>query len=115
VTQSCLGKEIAGRRNRRHDRDQISRRPCQICCGAIEPTIPGCLPEKVALLRLDTDWFTSTYHELLHFWHGVMIIDDYGYWAGAMKAVDEHFREVGLYPFLHRIDDTGRLIIRCKQ
>jgi O-methyltransferase len=88
--------------------------------GPVEATIPGCLPDKIALLRLDTDWFTSTYHELLHLWprlvpNGVMIIDDYGYWAGARKAVDQYFREVGLYPFLHRIDDTGRLIIKCKQ
>jgi len=88
--------------------------------GPVESTIPRFSPDKIALLRLDTDWFTSTYHELLHFWprivpNGVMIIDDYGYWAGARKAVDQYFREVGLYPFLHRIDDTGRLIIKCKQ
>jgi hypothetical protein len=44
-----------------------------------------------------------------------MIIDDYGYWAGARKAVDQYFREVGLHPFLHRIDGTGRLVIKCKQ
>jgi len=88
--------------------------------GPVESTIPGCLPDKIALLRLDTDWFTSTYHELLHLWprlvpNGVMIIDDYGYWAGARKAVDQYFREVGLHPFLHRIDDTARLIIKRKQ
>jgi hypothetical protein len=88
--------------------------------GPVESTIPRFSPDKIAVLRLDTDWFTSTYHELLHFWprivtNGVMIIDDYGYWAGARKAVDQYFREVGLHPFLHRIDDTGRLIIKCKQ
>ena len=61
-----------------------------------------------------------TYHELLHLWprlvnNGILIIDDYGYWAGARKAVDQYFRESGLYPFLHRIDDTGRLIMKCRQ
>ena len=88
--------------------------------GEVESTIPACLPDKIAILRIDTDWFTSTYHELFHLWprlvnNGILIIDDYGYWAGARKAVDQYFREVGLYPFLHRIDDTGRLIIKCKQ
>ena len=88
--------------------------------GPVESTIPGCLPDQIALLRLDTDWFASTYHELLHLWprvvpNGVMIIDDYGYWAGARKAVDQYFREVSLNPFLQRIDDTGRLVIKCKQ
>jgi hypothetical protein len=92
VTQSYLRKEIVGRRNRRHDRARISRRPCQICCGAIESTIPGSSPDTIALLRLDTDWFTSTYHELLHFWpslviNRVMIIDDHGYWAGTCFIV----------------------------
>jgi O-methyltransferase len=88
--------------------------------GPVESTIPASLPDKIAVLRLDTDWFTSTYHELLHLWprlvtNGILIIDDYGYWAGARKAVDQYFRESGLYPFLHRIDDTGRLIMKCRQ
>jgi len=41
-----------------------------------------------------------------------LIIDDFGYWRGAKKAVDQYFREAGLYPFLHRIDETGRLVIK---
>ena len=44
-------------------------------------------------LDQETRVFTSTYDELLHLWprlvpNGVMIIDDYGYWAGARKAVE---------------------------
>jgi O-methyltransferase len=85
--------------------------------GPVESTIPQCVPNKIALLRLDTDWFSSTYHELVHLWplvvpDGILIIDDYGHWAGAKKAVEQYFREIGLYPFLHRIDDTVRLIIK---
>jgi hypothetical protein len=53
VIHSWLRKEIVGRRNRRHDRDRISRRPCQICCGAIESTIPGSSPDTLyGLTRL---------------------------------------------------------------
>jgi O-methyltransferase len=88
--------------------------------GPVESTIPASIPEKIALLRLDTDWFSSTYHELLHLWdriatNGILIIDDYGDWAGAKMAVDQYFREIGIHPFFHRIDGTGRLIIKCER
>ena len=39
----------------------------------------------------------------------MLIIDDYGYWAGARKAVDEYF---GSSVFLSRIDETGRVAIK---
>jgi hypothetical protein len=87
--------------------------------GLVETTIPETVPDEIALLRLDTDWFSSTYHELVHLWPrissgGVLVIDDYGYWAGAKQAVDQFFRERGMHPYLRRIDDTGRLIIKCR-
>jgi O-methyltransferase len=85
--------------------------------GPVEDTIPANAPDEIALLRLDTDWYQSTYHELVHLWPrlvdgGVLIVDDYGHWAGAKKAVDQYFTEQGLRPFLHRIDYTGRLVIK---
>ncbi len=51
---------------------------------------------QLALLRLDTDWYESTRHELEHLYPrlcdgGVLIIDDYGHWEGARQAVDEYF------------------------
>jgi len=84
--------------------------------GKVEDTIPGTLPERIALLRLDTDWYESTRHELKHLFprlvpHGVLIIDDYGYWAGAKQAVDEFLREQNLHFFLHRADQSSRVII----
>ena len=92
---------------------------CQIefIVGSVETTIPQQAPEKIALLRLDTDWFESTYHELVHLWprlskHGILIIDDYGDWVGAKRAVDQYFREANIRPFLHRIDGTARLVIK---
>jgi hypothetical protein len=85
--------------------------------GPVEETIPDRAPDAIALLRLDTDWYASTRHELAHLWPrlsrgGVLIIDDYGSWAGAKKAVDEYFEENGLSPYLHRIDKAGRLVLR---
>jgi len=83
--------------------------------GKVEDTIPGNMPNAIALLRLDTDWYESTKHELTHLWpllspNGILIIDDYGYWAGARKAVDEFFDATPV--FLHRIDFTGRLVVK---
>jgi hypothetical protein len=78
--------------------------------GKVEDTIPGTIPEKIALLRLDTDWYESTKHELLHLYPllvsgGVLILDDYGYWAGARKAVDEFFETLNAKPELHIVYD----------
>lgn len=86
--------------------------------GDVLSTIPGRAPESIALCRLDTDWYESTRHELQHLWPrlskgGILIIDDYGSWAGAKKAVDEYFEEQGLSPYLHRIDIAGRLVIKA--
>ena len=36
---------------------------------------------------------------------GVLIIDDYGYWQGCRKAVDEYFRDSPI--LLTFVDDTG--------
>ena len=57
---------------------------------------PARAPDRLALLRLDTDWYESTRHELEHLYPrlvdgGVLIIDDYGHWEGARRAVDEYF------------------------
>lgn len=85
--------------------------------GKVEDTIPGQAPAQIALLRLDTDWYESTYHELLHLYPrlspgGILIIDDYGHWAGARKAADTYFAEHDLKPLLHRIDGTGRICVK---
>ena len=87
-----------------------------LVCGPVERTLPDQAPDKIALLRLDTDWYSSTRHELVHLFPrlspgGVLIIDDYGDWEGARRAVDEYFEQSGLPIFLHRIDHTGRLAV----
>jgi len=85
--------------------------------GKVEDTIPRTLPGKIALLRLDTDWYESTRHELEHLFPllvpgGVLIIDDYGFWKGARKAVDEYIASQHLRLLLARMDDTGRIAIK---
>lgn len=85
--------------------------------GKIEDTIPKIMPSKISLLRLDTDWFESTYHELNYLFPllssgGVLIIDDYGHWSGAKEAMDKYFLENNIHILLNRIDYTGRLGIK---
>jgi O-methyltransferase len=82
--------------------------------GKVEETIPEIIPHAIALLRLDTDWYESTRHELTHLYPkvsqgGVLIIDDYGHWKGAKLATDEYFSTTGQRILLHRIDYTGRI------
>lgn len=86
--------------------------------GKVEDTIPATLPKQIALLRLDTDWYESTRHELQHLYpllakHGPLIIDDYGHWQGARQAVDEYFAHAAEPVFLHRVDYTARLHIKA--
>jgi hypothetical protein len=86
--------------------------------GRVEETIPGAAPAAISILRLDTDWYESTKHELTHLYPrlasgGVLIIDDYGWWQGAREATDEYFREAGRPPLLVRVDDAGvRLCVK---
>jgi len=86
--------------------------------GKVEDTIPTAAPEAISILRLDTDWYESTRHEMEHLFPrlahgGVLIVDDYGYWAGAKKAIDEYIAAHGLTLMLHRIDAEGRIAIKC--
>jgi len=82
--------------------------------GKVEDTIPSSAPTTISLLRLDTDWYESTKHELVHLFPrissgGVIIIDDYGWWQGARQAVDEYIAENNIKILLNRIDVTGRI------
>ena len=87
--------------------------------GKVEETIPQNIPGRIALLRLDTDWYESTRHELLHLYpllshNGVLIIDDYGHWKGAREATDQYFQKNNIPILLNRIDYTGRIGIKTQ-
>lgn len=87
--------------------------------GKVEDTLPAGAPEQIALLRLDTDWYESTKHEMEHLYprladNGVLIIDDYGHWKGARQAVDEYFEAQGFRPLLGRLDYTGRMMVKSR-
>ena len=85
--------------------------------GQVEKTlkIKKNLPKKISILRIDTDWYESTKVELeilfpLLSKNGFLIIDDYGYWSGAKKAVDNYFQKKSVSLF--KIDFTSRFVIK---
>jgi O-methyltransferase len=85
--------------------------------GKVEETIPHTLPDRIAILRLDTDWYESTKHELEHLYPrlqtgGVLLIDDYGYWAGCRKAVDEYFSGVDARPYFTMLKNGGLTAVK---
>lgn len=85
--------------------------------GRVEDTIPQNAPDQIAVLRLDTDWYESTHHEMKWLFPrmacgGVLIVDDYGHWKGAKCAVDAYLVEHQIPMMLHRVDYTGRFGIK---
>ena len=77
--------------------------------GMVEDTIPDQAPEQIAVLRLDTDFYSSTLHELTHLYPvlsigGVLIVDDYGYYRGAREATDEYFQKNKAKMLLTRVN-----------
>ena len=85
--------------------------------GKVEDTIPESDQEPVAILRLDTDWYESTKWELENLYPrlvpcGVLILDDYGHWAGARQAMDEYVAENGVSILLNRMDYTGHIGVK---
>lgn len=85
--------------------------------GDVERTLKEVVPQAVSLLRLDTDWYASTARELEVLYPrlergGVLLIDDYGHFKGARKAVDDYFRDPSRSILLSRVDYTGRIGVK---
>ncbi len=99
---------------------QLTGYPSQQICyvkGKVEETLSETVPEKIAILRLDTDWYESTMQEMIHLFprlvpNGILILDDYGHWEGARKAVDEYIAKNKVPIFLFYIDYSGRIAIK---
>lgn len=84
--------------------------------GDVVKTLPRFKSNKIAFLRLDTDWYESTKSELMHLWplltkFGILTIDDYGHWEGSKKAVDEFFEFIPRILFTP-IDYSARTAIK---
>lgn len=85
--------------------------------GLVEDTLLNNNHTKISILRLDTDFYSSTKIELEILYPklvsgGVLIVDDYGHWSGAKKAVDEYISNNNLDLEFIVDDGTGRTIIK---
>ncbi|MEO5878339.1 MAG: TylF/MycF/NovP-related O-methyltransferase [Streptosporangiaceae bacterium] len=84
--------------------------------GMVEDTVPAQAPDQISILRLDTDWYASTKHELVELYPrlsrgGILLIDDYGWWQGSRAATDEFIEESGAQLLLLRMDE-GRIAVK---
>lgn len=85
--------------------------------GMVEDTVPVTAPEKIALLRLDTDWHSSYSHVLAHLYPrlssgGVLFVDDYGHYRGARKATDRFIKDHAPDLSLERVDKACRMAVK---
>ena len=85
--------------------------------GDVAKTLTQAAPSRIALLRLDTDWYASTRTSLETLYPrlapgGVCVLDDYGHWEGARRAVDEYFETLPSRPLLMPIDYSGRIFLK---
>lgn len=84
--------------------------------GDVRETLKRTQTLRIALLRLDTEFYDSTMAELVHLYPrlargGILIVDDYGHWSGARKAFEGYFKEPDTSfkrPMLWILDYTGR-------
>ena len=86
--------------------------------GKVEVTLPEQAPEAVSLLRLDTDYYESTRHEMIHLFPrlsvgGILIVDDYLSWRGSREAVDEYLQDHKVRLFLNPVGQGA--VIGVKQ
>lgn len=75
------------------------------------------IPESIAILRLDTDWYESSKVELEVLYpkvvsSGIIQFDDYYHWDGQRRATDEYFARRGIVPNILPVGNgkTGYMI-----
>lgn len=79
--------------------------------GLFQDTFAEPLPDRVALLHVDADWYQSVIDSLRTFYPlvtdgGLIVLDDFGHWEGAREAFYDFCREQGINPLLERTGYT---------
>jgi hypothetical protein len=92
-------------------------RDVQFVKGLFQDTLPSADIHHIALLHIDGDWYESVkicletlYDKVVP--GGIIQFDDYGYWQGARRAVDEFFAEREMKISLQRVDYSGRSFLK---
>ncbi|MGE0821069.1 MAG: TylF/MycF/NovP-related O-methyltransferase [Candidatus Binatia bacterium] len=85
----------------------------RIIPGWFEETLKTVSLRRVSLLHIDADWYNSVKVALETLYDkvvpgGFVVLDDYGYWEGCKKALDDYIAENGLRNIsLKRVDRIG--------
>jgi len=92
----------------------VSTERCIFIVGDVNTTLleNKNIPSSISVLRLDTDWYESTKTEMNALYPnlsigGALLLDDYGYWDGSKKAVDDFFESRLEDPLLYFVDSQG--------
>jgi O-methyltransferase len=90
----------------------------QFVKGLFQDTLPLNSIERIALLHIDGDWYDSVRICLESLYDkvvpgGIIQFDDYGYWKGARKAVDEFLQQRRIKQPLRKLDYSGRTLIKA--
>jgi predicted O-methyltransferase YrrM len=96
-------------------REQNIDEDVQFVKGLFQKTIPQTPIDRIGLLHIDGDWYESVKVCLEELYDkvapgGIIQLDDYGYWKGARKAVDEFLEKRGIQARLEKIDYSGRTL-----
>jgi O-methyltransferase len=113
-TGTCVGTlgEVRGLFDRLSVADDVT-----FVKGLFQETLPANPIRQIAVLHIDGDWYESVKVCLESLYDkvvpgGVIQLDDYGYWEGARKAVDEFMERRGIRARLQRLDYSGRFLIK---
>jgi len=84
---------------------------CHIKPGWFQETFQQPLPEQVALLHCDADWYESVILVLNTFYDripkgGCIVLDDFGYWEGCREAFYDFCKQRNEKPLLERVGST---------
>lgn len=85
--------------------------------GWFRETLPSASIERIALIHIDADWYDSVKLCLEHFYdrispNGVVVLNDYGAWQGAKRAVDEFIVQHQLKVRLKWVDPGTRYFVK---
>lgn len=87
--------------------------------GWFNETLPvQAVDEPIAVLHIDGDWYESVMTCLEHLYDrvrsgGIIIIDDYPYWEGCKRAVDDFLRSRGMEPSV--LESVGGVAVNFRK
>ena len=85
--------------------------------GLFQEELPKTQVSEIALLHIDGDWYESVKTCLENLYDrvvpgGFIQFDDYGYWKGARRAIDEFLGSRKIQTTLVRLDYSGRQLVK---